>query len=242
MRFTWGLRLSLRCCACPHLQAATSPAAKCLESTTSSKSRGVRGTAQQQQCKEDSGCDEAARVSAILAAAAKPPLAGTGVLTPLTAAAAGAIPGAECTTGTLLQHVVPQTSSQQLDSVATKGELASTEHGAHTADGGGLSTSCTPHPHVLPTAAASTASASVQAAAAVEGSVHQDSSRTEYARRRPRRECAGQRSIPLELGSTRESLELVTPLEFIGPVGTSAAGAQPYRVDVDLQVCFNDTG
>jgi hypothetical protein len=57
---------------------------------------------------------------------------------------------------------------------------------------------------------------------------------TEYARSRPRREGAGQRAT--QLGSTSESLELVPPVEFLGPVGSGVAGAQPYAVEVDLQV------
>jgi hypothetical protein len=39
-----------------------------------------------------------------------------------------------------------------------------------------------------------------------------------------------------QLGSTSESLELVPPVDFMGPVGSGVAGAQPYAVEVDLQV------
>ena len=57
---------------------------------------------------------------------------------------------------------------------------------------------------------------------------------TEYARNRPRREAAGQRS---KWGETGESLELVQCQEFMGPPGSGASLAQPFEVTVDSEVC-----
>jgi hypothetical protein len=63
---------------------------------------------------------------------------------------------------------------------------------------------------------------------------------TEYARSRPRRVASGSRAT--QLGSTSESLELVTPLDFIGPVGGGGIAAQPYSLEVDLQVQMGGGG
>lgn len=53
---------------------------------------------------------------------------------------------------------------------------------------------------------------------------------------RPRRELAGQRQRLLTLGATSESHELMACSEFVGPVGSGTAAAQPYQLEVELQV------
>ena len=56
---------------------------------------------------------------------------------------------------------------------------------------------------------------------------------TEYAKNRPRREVQGPRTA---LGQTSESLELMACENFVGPPGSGAPQAQPFRVFVHPQV------
>ena len=56
---------------------------------------------------------------------------------------------------------------------------------------------------------------------------------TEYAKSRPRRERQGPM---MALGQTSESLELLTCEDFVGPPGSGAPQAQPFRVSVNPQV------
>lgn len=56
---------------------------------------------------------------------------------------------------------------------------------------------------------------------------------TEYAKNRPRREIQGPRTA---LGHTSESLELLKCETFVGPPGSGAPQAQPFRVAVNPQV------
>ena len=67
---------------------------------------------------------------------------------------------------------------------------------------------------------------------------------TEYARSRPRRAAAAAAAGArvAQLGDTSESLELVPPLEYVGRLGGGGPGAQPYTVEVDLQVCVGGGG
>ena len=56
---------------------------------------------------------------------------------------------------------------------------------------------------------------------------------TEYAKSRPRRERQEPR---MALGHTSESLELLICEDFVGPPGSGAPQAQPFRVSVNPQV------
>ena len=56
---------------------------------------------------------------------------------------------------------------------------------------------------------------------------------TEYAKNRPRREVQGPRTA---LGQTSESLELMACENFVGPPGSGAPQAQPFRVSIHPQV------
>lgn len=56
---------------------------------------------------------------------------------------------------------------------------------------------------------------------------------TEYARNRPRREIQRPQAA---LGHTSESLELMACANFVGPPGSGAPQAQPFRVSVHPQV------
>lgn len=56
---------------------------------------------------------------------------------------------------------------------------------------------------------------------------------TEYAKSRPRRERQEPR---MALGHTSESLELLACQDFVGPPGSGAPQAQPFRVSVNPQV------
>lgn len=63
---------------------------------------------------------------------------------------------------------------------------------------------------------------------------------TEYAKSRPRRERQGP---GMALGRTSESLELLACEDFVGPPGSGAPQAQPFRVSVNPQVpCISVTG
>ncbi len=57
---------------------------------------------------------------------------------------------------------------------------------------------------------------------------------TEYARNRPRREMAGQRLAML--GDTSESLDMIKCCDFVGPAGSGIALAQPFSVQVAMEV------
>lgn len=56
---------------------------------------------------------------------------------------------------------------------------------------------------------------------------------TEYAKNRPRRDT---NRAAMALGHTTESLELVKCCDFVGPPGSGAPLAQPFRIEVDAQV------
>lgn len=56
---------------------------------------------------------------------------------------------------------------------------------------------------------------------------------TDYVKNRPRRETG---RTAMALGHTSESLELVKCCEFVGPPGSGAPLAQPFRVEVSAQV------